>query len=139
MRAEQDSPSQPNAWCQSGQADYPAARLDTAPYSDLTLATRFEPIAGKEDQAGGLIFHVHDKDNHYIARGNALENNVIFFVYVAGRRSQLNAANATVKSGVWHDLRVDIHGNTFVASLDSSRVVDVTADSNSNRDTPNRS
>ena len=125
VRPEPDTPSQPNALCQTGQADFAAVRLDSGPYSDLTLVTHFKPIAGKEDQAGGLIFHVQDMDNYYIVRGNALENNVIFFVYIDARRSQLKAANAPVKSGVWHELRVDVHGNTFAAYLDGSRVVDV--------------
>jgi hypothetical protein len=128
VRPESDAPSQPNALCQTGQADFPAIGLDAGPYSDLSLVTRFKPISGKEDQAGGLIFRVQDKDNYYIARGNALEDNVIFFIYVAARRSQLKAADAPVKNGVWHELRVDVRGNAFTASLDGKQVVDVTDD-----------
>ena len=128
MRAEPDAPSPPNALCQTGQADYPAVGLDTGPYTDLTLVARFKPISGKEDQAGGLIFRVQDKDNYYIARGNALEDNVIFFIYVSARRSQLKGATAKVANGVWHDLRVEVRGNAFVATLDGARVVDVTDD-----------
>src|SRR5207248_9259858 len=54
---------------------------------DLTLPTPFKPISGKDDQAGGLIFRVQDKDNYYILRANALEDNVNFYIYRAGRRS----------------------------------------------------
>jgi hypothetical protein len=128
VRADPDAPSQPNALCQTGQADYPAIALDAGPYSDLTLVAHFKPISGKADQAGGVIFRVQDKDNYYIARGNALENNVIFFVYVGARRSQLKAGDAPVKSGVWHELRVDVHGSSFAAALDGDRVVDVIDD-----------
>ena len=38
--------------------------------ADLTLVTRFKPISGKQDQAGGLVFRVQDKDNYYILRAN---------------------------------------------------------------------
>jgi hypothetical protein len=47
---------------------------------------------------------------------------------VGGQRSQLKGAGAKVASGVWHQLRVDVRGNSFVAFLDGTRVVDVTGD-----------
>jgi hypothetical protein len=128
IRAEPDAPSPPNALCQTGRADYPAIGLDSGPYADLTLIAHFKPISGNEDRAGGLIYRVQDKDNYYIARANALEDNVIFFVYVAARRSQLTGAGAKVMSGVWHELRVDVRGNRFAASLDGQQVVDLTDD-----------
>ena len=71
---------------------------------------------------------MQDKDNYYIARANALEDNVIFFIYVGARRSQLKGTGATVMTGVWHELRVDVRGNTFVAFLDGKQAVDVTDD-----------
>ena len=69
-----------------------------------------------------------DKDNYYIVRGNALEDNVIFFTYVRGQRSQLRGAGVKVANGVWHELRVDLRGNSFVAFLNGLRVVDGTDD-----------
>ena len=126
VRPESDTPSPPNALCQTGNAEFPAIGLDSKPYSDLTLVTRFKPISGKEDEAGGLIFRVQDKDNYYILRANALENNVIFFTYVSTRRSQLKGADAKVMPNTWHELRVEVRGNGFVGSLDGKQVVDST-------------
>src|SRR5207245_4239050 len=74
VRAESDAPSPPNALCQTGSAEFPAVSLDTKAYTDLTLITRFKPISGRQDQAGGLIFRAQDKDNYYILRANALES-----------------------------------------------------------------
>ncbi len=128
VRAESDAPSPPNAFCQTGNAEFPAVILDTKAYIDLTLITRFKPISGSQDQAGGLIFRVQDKDNYYILRANALENNVIFFIYVGGSRSQLKAGDAKVASGTWHDLRVEVRGNAFRGFLDGMQVVDTTDD-----------
>ena len=96
--------------------------------TDLTIVTKFKPISGREDQAGGLIFRVQDKDNYYIARANALEDNLIFFVYQGARRSQLKGAGVKVENGQWHDVRVDVHGSAFTAFLDGKQVVDVTDD-----------
>jgi hypothetical protein len=82
----------------------------------------------RRDQAGGLIFRVQDKDNYYILRANALEDNVIFFSYVSARRSQLKGASAEVMPNTWHQLRVDVRGNTFLGFLDGKLVVDATDD-----------
>ena len=128
VRAESDAPSPPNALCQTGSAEFPAVSLDTKAYTDLTLITRFKPISGRQDQAGGLIFRVQDKDNYYILRANALENNVIFFIYQRGSRSQLKAGDAKVSEGTWHELRVEVRGNAFRGFLDGTQVVDTTDD-----------
>jgi hypothetical protein len=124
VRAEPEAPSPPNALCQTGNADFPAIGLDDKPYTDLTLVAHFKPISGKTDQAGGLIFGVQDKGNYYILRGNALEDNVIFFTYVNAQRSQLKGAIAKVTPNTWHELRVEVRGNAFVGSLDGKQVVD---------------
>ncbi len=128
VRGESDTPSPPNALCQTGNADFPAVSLDSRPYTDLTLVTHFKPLSGKQDQAGGLIFRVQDKDNYYILRANALEDNVIFFTYVSGSRSQLKGGAAKVTSGNWHELRAEVRGNAFRGFLDGTQVVDATDD-----------
>jgi hypothetical protein len=128
VRAEPDAPSPPNALCQTGQADYPAIGLDSKQLTDFTLVMRFKPISGKTDQAGGLIFRVQDKDNYYILRANALENNAIFFTYVSAGRSQLKAGDVKVTSGTWHELRVEVRGNAFRGFVDGKQVVDTTDD-----------
>jgi hypothetical protein len=43
------------------------------------------PLAGKVDQAGGVAVRLQDADNYYVARANALEDNVRFDRVVAGR------------------------------------------------------
>jgi len=129
VRAEADAPSQPNALCQTGTAEFPAIELDMKPYADVTLTTRFKPISGKEDQAGGLIFRVQDKDNYYILRANALEDNVNFYIYRGGRRSALRGADAHVAAGSWQELRVEVQGNQFRGFLNGQQVTDSSDDS----------
>jgi hypothetical protein len=129
VRAEDGTPSKPMSLCQTGNAEFPAIRLSSAIYSDVTVTTRFKPISGRVDQAAGLIFRVQDGQNYYILRANALENNVNFYKYAGGRRSGLKNASVQVPSGQWQELKVDVRGNTFTGFLNGQQVVDVTDDS----------
>src|SRR5690242_10502867 len=81
VRAESDAPSPPYALCQAGYADYPALALGDNVYSDMTVTTRFKPVSGNSDRAAGIIFRIQDKDNYYILRANALEDNVNIYKY----------------------------------------------------------
>lgn len=127
-RAEMDAPSQPNALCQTGTAQYPALLLGDAVFNDVALATRFKPISGREDQAAGLIFRVQDKDNYYILRANALENNVNFYKYAGGQRSVIKEGSASVASGQWQELRVEASGNRLRGFLNGQHVVEAADD-----------
>ena len=66
------------------------------------MEIRFKAVAGKVDQAGGVAVRLQDADNYYVARANALEDNVRFYRVVAGKREQLDGANLKVTSGEWH-------------------------------------
>jgi hypothetical protein len=129
VRAEAGAPSPPNALCQTGQAEFPALSLDSKSVADLTLTARFKPISGQEDQAGGLLFRIQDKDNYYILRANALENNVNFYKYAGGRRTGLTNGRATVPSGAWHELRVEVKGTGFRGFFNGQQVVEATDES----------
>lgn len=126
VRAEPDAPSPPNVVCQSGTAQFPALALGDAVYTDLAMAARFKPISGREDQAAGLIFRIQDKDNYYILRANALENNVNFYKYSAGRRSGLKESSVRVARGVWQELRVEASGQQLRGFLNGELVVETT-------------
>jgi len=124
VRAEPDAPSPPNALCQTGRAEFPALSLGDAVYTDLMMWTRFRPISGRTDQAAGLIFRVQDKDDYYILRANALENNVNFYKYAGGRRSTLKEGHTAVLSGQWQELRVEASGNQLRGFLNGELVVE---------------
>jgi len=128
VRAEPGAPSQSNAICQSGNAEVPALSLGDAFYSDVRLGARFKPISGSEDQAGGLIFRVQDKNNYYILRANALENNVILFKYANGHRTSIKEASAKVARATWQELRVEATGNRLRGYLNGQLVIEATDD-----------
>lgn len=96
---------------------------------DGFVEVKFKPISGKEDQAGGLNWRAKDSDNYYIARANALEDNVTIYHTIKGRRVSFKNVDAKVASGVWHTLRVDFQGNKFTVTFDGKKVIEATDDS----------
>jgi hypothetical protein len=55
------------------------------PYSAVDVSVKLEPIAGKEDASGGIVFRFAD-GRYYVVRANALEGNFRLYVYEGGRR-----------------------------------------------------
>ena len=128
VRPESDAPTEPNALCQAGEAQFPALALSDEEYTDLAMTTSFKPISGEEDQAAGLIFRVQDEGNYYIVRANALEDNVAIFKYVNGRRSEIASESPDVELGEWQELRVEVTADKIRALLGRKEVVEATDD-----------
>jgi hypothetical protein len=101
---------------------FPLAIYRTNGPADVEVSTRFKPVSGKEDQAGGLVVRLKDQNNYYVARANALEDNVRFYRVVNGRRQQLASANAKVAPGEWHTLTLRAEGNRFTVSFDGRQL-----------------
>jgi hypothetical protein len=82
------------------------------PYSgkDVEVSVRFKPVAGTVDEAGGIAVRLSTPDDYYVARANALEDNVRFYRVVKGKREQLASANAKVAANEWHTLALKAEG-----------------------------
>lgn len=128
VRAEPDAPSLPNALCQTGYSEYPALSLGDRTYTDVTIAAQFKPVSGGGDRAAGILFRIRDKDNYYILRANALEDNVNIYKYVGGRRRAIQEGSARVPSGTWQELRVEVQGNRIRGFLNGKQVVEAIDD-----------
>lgn len=126
--AEAGAPSAPNALKQSGQATFPVAIKQDTDLRDGFVEVKFKPVAGKEDQAGGVIWRVRDADNYYVARANALEDNVTIYRTVQGKRVSFKNASVKVASSVWHTLRVEFAGNTFAVYFDGTKAIEASDD-----------
>ena len=61
---------------------------DDTSIKDGFVEVKFKPISGREDQAGGLVWRAKDANNYYIARANALEDNVTIYHTINGRRTE---------------------------------------------------
>ena len=121
---DNSAPSRPNVLKQSGQATFPVCFKNDTSIKDGFVEVKFKPIAGKEDQAGGVIWRLQDANNYYIARANALENNVTIYHTIKGKRTEKKRANMKVASSQWHTLHVDFNGNHFTVTFDGKKAIE---------------
>ena len=132
IEKDESAPSKPNVLKQSGQATFPVCIKNDTSLKDGFVEVKFKPVAGKEDQAGGVIWRVQDANNYYISRANALEDNVTIYHTINGKRVAFKNINTKVTSGVWHTLRVDFKGNKFTVTFDGNKVIEATDESFAN-------
>jgi len=124
VEPDDTAPSKPNVLKQSGQATYPVCIQDDTSLKDGFVEVKFKPISGKEDQAGGLVWPVKDSNNYYIARANALEDNVTIYHTINGRRTEKKRTNTKVASNTWHTLRVDFQDNHLTVTFDGKKAIE---------------
>ena len=128
--AAKDAPSGGNVLAQTDadRTDYrfPVAVADGPPLADLALSVKCKPVSGEVDQGCGLVFRYQDANNYYVTRANALEDNIRFYYVKNGRREQVKSWSGKVKSGTWHDYKLEARGDHFVVTFDGKQVLDVT-------------
>ena len=124
VEKDDTAPSKPNVLRQSGVATYPICFKNDTSLKDGFVEVKFKPISGKEDQAGGLIWRLKDANNYYVARANALEDNVTIYHTINGKRTEKKRAGMKVPPNVWHTLRVDFQGNHFVVIYDGKKALE---------------
>jgi len=103
-------------------------------YQNFQLQVKLKAVSGRGDQGGGLVWRYLDKDNYYIVRANPLEKNVVLYKVEKGKRKDLPLVgkgrtygmDAPMESGKWHDLGVNVQGNTYTVSFDGKHLYDVT-------------
>lgn len=110
---------------QSGIAPFPWCVKREQVMADGFVEVRFKPVGGENDRAGGVVWRWQDGDNYYVARANAMENNVSLYYTVGGRRHTIRYVDAPVANGIWHQLRVDFYRARITVSLDGKRYIDV--------------
>jgi len=94
---------------------------------DVAAQVKFLAISGKVDQAGGIVLR-YSPENYYIARANALEDNINLFKTIRGKRTKIKEVPLKVSTGQWHTLRFEAKGRRLTVAFDG-RVVIQTTDS----------
>lgn len=122
--ADDTAPSKPNVLKQSGEATYPVALKNGTSLKDGFVEVKFKPVSGKVDQAGGVIWRAKDADNYYIARANALEDNVTIYHTVKGKRTEKKRTNVKVATNQWHTLKAEFVGRHFIVTLDGKKAIE---------------
>ena len=92
--------------------------------SDGFVDVKFKSLSGNEDRAGGVVWRAKDGNNYYVARANALEDNVAIYHTIGGRRTEQKRMNMKVAPNEWHRLRVDFQGRHVTVTFDGQRVLD---------------
>lgn len=111
--------------------------LDSITATNVNLKTRFKSIRGKIDQGGGFVWRFQDPDNYYIVRANSLEDNVVLYKVVNGKRTDLPlvgkgrtyGADAKVPTNQWNRLELTAQDSLFTVSVNGTelfRVIDKT-------------
>jgi len=124
VEKDDTAPSKPNVLKQSGEATYPVALKDDTNLKQGFVEVKFKAVSGKEDQAGGVIWRAKDADNYYVARANALEDNVTIYHTVKGKRTEKMRAKMNVAPNQWHTLRVEFSGNRFQVLLNGKTALE---------------
>jgi hypothetical protein len=81
---------------------------------NVYVSIRFMAVSGNIDQAGGVVVRFTSASNYYVARANALENNVRFYRVVGGKRQMIAGVDALVSSGAWHTLGIAARDDRFI-------------------------
>lgn len=134
---DETAPSQPNVLAQTDMDAtgyrFPVCVFDGFSAKDVEVSVKFKSVKGSEDQAGGIVWRYSDKDNYYILRANALENNVVLYKVEKGKRTDLPlkgigrtyGKRTKVPSGQWSALRVVAKGNLFEVYLNGEKLYEV--------------
>ena len=103
---------------------FPVAVANAPEVKDLRLEVRCKPVSGKVDEACGLVFRFKDPGNYYVARANALEDNVNLYHVVDGKRREIKGWRGKVTKNEWHSLAVEARGDHLQVFWDGKPVVD---------------
>jgi hypothetical protein len=124
VNADPTAPSKPNVLTQSGHGTFSWCVKNGVSFADGFVEVKFKPMEGREDRAGGVVWRFKDGNTYYVARANALENNVSLYYTTGGTRHTIKYTDAPVAANQWHTLRVDFSGKRFKVSLDGKMYID---------------
>ncbi len=89
------------------------------------ISFRFKGMAGRIDQCAGIAFNIKPNGDYLIFRANCLENNIVLWKYVQGKRSPVKWAYRIITPpGQWFTLTMNVHGKKILGSLNGKQVFD---------------
>ncbi len=135
VETDASAPSQPAVLKQSAQVpgpSFPLSLKDGSETQDGFVEVRFKTLSGRGDQSAGVLWRCADRENYYVCRANALEDNVVLYKVEKGKRSSLDIVGRRGGYGVevkvapqtWHTLRVEFAGNRFKVLLNGKHLFD---------------
>ncbi len=122
---EKTAPSPPNVLSQSGRGTFPWCVIPGVALADGRVEVKFKPLSGKIDRAGGLVWRFKGGNEYYVARANALEDNVSLYYVKGGRRRTIKYMDAPVPRNAWSTLRVEFAGERIKVFLNGKCYIDL--------------
>lgn len=96
-------------------------------FSSGEISVRFEGLSGRIDQGAGILFDLKPNGDYLALRANCLENNIVLWRVVKGRRSSVKwVRNTPTATRRWHDLKVRISGTKIEGYLDGKQYLEQT-------------
>lgn len=89
-----------------------AVAQDVTDFREGAISFRFKGVAGRIDQAAGILFNLKPNGDYLTLRANPLEDNLVLWKYVRGKRSSVKwIRNTPAPSQTWHTLRLEVKGS----------------------------
>jgi len=127
VREDATAPAPHKVLVQESQDDtsyrFPLCIYDKVSASDVAVEVQYKAISGKTDQAGGIVLR-YSPENYYIARANALEDNIDLFKTVNGNRIKIEEVEAKVAPNQWHTLRFEAKGPHLTVVFDGKTAIE---------------
>jgi hypothetical protein len=101
---------------------FPTCVLDSVTATDVSITAQFKTLRGSTDQAAGLVLR-YAPENYYVARANALEDNVNLFKTIDGQRLKIAEVDTKVTPGQWHTLGFAARGHHLTVAFDGKPVI----------------
>jgi len=108
---------------------FPLLVFEEEVYGDFTFTARVKTVSGDAERMAGLAFRVQDEKNYYVVRISSLGNNIRFYKFVNGMRSDPIGPEVAVPSGVWHEISVECQGSRINIKLNGVAVMPTLNDS----------
>ena len=102
---------------------FPLCIYDGGAARDVAVEVKYKAIAGEVDQAGGIVLR-YRPENYYVARANALEDNIDLFKTVRGNRLKIAEVSMKVTPKQWHTLGFAARGKHLTVTFDGKTAIE---------------
>jgi len=111
---DRTAPTQPYVLAQLSEDPranrFPLAILNAVDLRDGDVSVRLKPVAGLQDESGGVVFRYRDADNYYLALADARQQEVALFKVENGQRFPIGSVKHDVPANAWRILKISLAG-----------------------------
>ncbi|MCG3137646.1 MAG: hypothetical protein HJJLKODD_01495 [Phycisphaerae bacterium] len=130
VQADESAPSKPQVLTltdakEGASGTFNLCWTEQQKFENGRIEVSFKALTGKEDQGGGPIWRVIDKDNYYICRANPLEHNFRVYYVKDAKRKMLASAEVDIPTGEWQKIVIEQAGKKITCYLNDKKLLEV--------------